>query len=218
MFLDSIFRDYSIPAFYFHRIEESAGPITNTFFEIVDGQQRVDAIFTYSENAFQLIDPSDTSGFRFPNFVKDRPCPWAGLRYKELHDDLKKKLRNTKIVAYELTTNDENEIRDLFIRLQGGTALTPQDKRDSWPGNFTEFVLILFVRIGGLLRRRVRRHEKSSEIPVRGPHPAGNAFFGKRVARRRADEVHVERAGKIGADFGGSGRGRIVGLCHGAAT
>ena len=26
-----------------------------------------------------------------------------------------------------------------------GTPLTPQDKRDSWPGNFTEFVL----RVGG---------------------------------------------------------------------
>lgn len=78
MFLDSIFRDYSIPAFYFHEIKESAAGITNTFFEIVDGQQRVDAIYTFSENAFQLVDPvQDTSGFRFPNFVKDRPCPWA---------------------------------------------------------------------------------------------------------------------------------------------
>ena len=145
MFLDSIFRDYSIPAFYFHKITAGAGAITNTFLQIVDGQQRVDAIFTYSENAFQLIDPSDTSGVRFPEFVKDRPCPWAGLRYDELPSDLKEKLRSTKIVAYELTTKDENEIRDLFIRLQGGTALTPQDKRDSWPGNFTEFVL----RVGG---------------------------------------------------------------------
>lgn len=145
MFLDSIFRDYSIPAFYFHEIKESAAGIINTFYEIVDGQQRVDAIYTYSENAFQLIDPSDTSGFRFPNFVKDRPCPWAARRYEELQEDLKKKLRETKIVAYKLTTDDENEIRDLFIRLQGGTALTPQDKRDSWPGNFTEFVL----RVGG---------------------------------------------------------------------
>ena len=48
-------------------------------------------------------------------------------------------------MVYEITTEDENSIRDLFIRLQGGIPLTPQDKRDSWPGNFTEFVL----RIGG---------------------------------------------------------------------
>ena len=134
MFLDSIFRDYSIPAFYFHRIEESAGPITNTFFEIVDGQQRVDAIITYSENAFQLIDPSDTSGFRFPNFVKDRPCPWAGLRHKELHDDLKKKLRNTKIVAYKLTTNDENEIRDCSFASKAAPPLHRKTSVTLGPG------------------------------------------------------------------------------------
>ena len=145
MFLDSIFREYSIPAFYFHERKVSAGRVSNTFYEIVDGQQRVDAIYTYSENAFQLIDPADTSGFRFPNFVKDKPCPWAGLRYNELSNDLQDKLKKTKIVTYKLITDDENEIRDLFIRLQGGTALTPQDKRDSWPGNFTEFVL----RVGG---------------------------------------------------------------------
>ena len=52
---------------------------------------------------------------------------------------------NHKMVVYEITTNNGNEIRDLFIRLQGGTPLTPQDKRDSWPGNFTDFIL----KIGG---------------------------------------------------------------------
>lgn len=145
MFLDSIFRDYSIPAFYFHVIKTRAGAICNTFYDIVDGQQRVDAICTYAENAFPLIDPRDTTVTRFPNFVKDNPCPWAGLRYNELSSELKNKLRETKVVAYKLETDDENEVRDLFIRLQGGTALTPQDKRDSWPGNFTEFVL----RTGG---------------------------------------------------------------------
>ncbi len=145
MFIDSIFRGYSIPAFYFHKKELSAGPMTSTHYEIVDGQQRVDAIYSYSEGAFPLLNPSDGSGFKFPNFVKDDECPWGGKRFKELSEDLKKKLLNHKIVAYEITTTNENEIRDLFIRLQGGTPLTPQDKRDSWPGNFTDFVL----RIGG---------------------------------------------------------------------
>ena len=145
MFIDSIFRGYSIPAFYFHKNEKSAGSITNTYFDIVDGQQRIDAIYSYSEGAFILFDPSDDSGFRFPNFVKDDPCPWGGKRFFDLPEDLKDKLRSHKIVVYEIITTNENKIRDLFIRLQGGTPLTPQDKRDSWPGNFTEFVL----RVGG---------------------------------------------------------------------
>ena len=145
MFIDSILRNYSIPAFYLHKKQTTAAGNTNTFYYIVDGQQRIDAIHSYSEGALSLLDPSQDSGFRFPNFVKSDSCPWAGKRFCELPDCTKNELMTHNIVVYEITTNNENEIRDLFIRLQGGTPLTPQDKRDSWPGNFTEFVL----RMGG---------------------------------------------------------------------
>lgn len=145
MFIDSIFRGYSIPAFYVHKRQTATTPFQNTHFDIVDGQQRINAIYTYSEGAFSLLDPSEDSSFRFPNFVKDFPCPWGGKRFGELSDELQAQLKSHKIVVYEITTANENSIRDLFIRLQGGTPLTPQDKRDSWPGNFTEFVL----RVGG---------------------------------------------------------------------
>lgn len=195
MFLDSIFRNYSIPAFYFHVIEVSAGPISNTHYDIVDGQQRVDAICTYSENAFQLDDPAETSRSRFPSFVKDKPCPWAAKRYGELTDELRDRLTSTRIVAYKLKTNDENEIRDLFIRLQGGTALTQQDKRDSWPGNFTEFVL----RVGGksqvdkwyglpLFREQVKGNE------IRRRQLAAQAFMLFHSVRREKEFCDIKSA------------------------
>jgi len=145
MFIDSIFRGYSIPAFYFHRQEISTTFATNTFFDIVDGQQRINALHSFYDDAFELLDPTSDTGFHFPNFVKGIPCPWGGKRFSELPQDLKDNLMSQKVVVFEITTKDENSIRDLFIRLQGGTPLTPQDKRDSWPGNFTEFVL----RVGG---------------------------------------------------------------------
>ena len=144
MFIDSVFRGYSIPAFYFHK-KLTSSFIKNTNYDIVDGQQRIDAIYSYSEGAFPMLDPSDDSGFRFPNFVRNDQCDWGGKRFEELSEELKDKLKNHKIVVYEITTENESEIRDLFIRLQGGTPLTPQDKRDSWPGHFTEFVL----KVGG---------------------------------------------------------------------
>ena len=145
MFIDSIYRGYSIPAFYFHKKETSAAGITNKYYDIVDGQQRIDAIYSYSEGAYPLLDPSNKSEFRFPNFVKDNETTWGGKRFNELHETEREKLKSHKVVIYEITTTNENEIRDLFIRLQAGTPLNPQDKRDSWPGSFTEFVL----RIGG---------------------------------------------------------------------
>ena len=136
MFIDSIFRGYSIPAFYFHRKETSTTFATNTHFDIVDGQQRVDALQSYCEDAFELLDPSSDVGFRFPNFVRDEPCPWGGKRFSDLPEDLKVRLMSHQVVVFLISTGNENSIRDLFIRLQGGTPLTPQDKRDSWPGNF----------------------------------------------------------------------------------
>ena len=145
MFIDSIFRGYSIPAFYFHKKQTFSAGFHNTHFFIVDGQQRINAISSFSEGAFPLLDPSEVSGFQFPNFVKGAPCPWGGKRFDELTDELKCQLHTHNVVIYEITTDNENSIRDLFIRLQGGTPLTPQDKRDSWPGNYTDFVL----KVGG---------------------------------------------------------------------
>lgn len=149
MFIDSIFRGYSIPAFYLHlktaSVETSEQPIVSTHYDIVDGQQRIEAIYGYSEGGFALLDPLQDGDFTFPNFVKADDCPWGGKHYNELSDTLKEMLRAQAVVVYEITTDNENSIRDLFIRLQGGTPLTAQDKRDSWPGHFTEFVL----KIGG---------------------------------------------------------------------
>jgi hypothetical protein len=36
-----------------------------------------------------------------------------------------------------------NEARDLFVRLQAGMPLNAQEKRDAWPGQFTEYILKL---------------------------------------------------------------------------
>lgn len=103
MFIDSIFRSYSIPAFYFHKKQTSTRKIQNTHFDIVDGQQRINAIFSYSEDAFSLLDPSTDTGFRFPSFVKDYPCEWGGKRFGELSKDLQDQLKNHRIVVYEIT-------------------------------------------------------------------------------------------------------------------
>lgn len=148
MFIDSVFRGYSIPAFYFHERKSSVGEITNTFYDIVDGQQRIDAIYGYSQDRFKLADPAAEGDFRFPRFVKAKPCPWAGKLFGELERELQRQMFATETVIYQISDCEDDEIRDLFIRLQGGTPLTAQDKRDSWPGNFTEYVLTVGGKAG----------------------------------------------------------------------
>jgi hypothetical protein len=73
------------------------------------------------------------------------PCPWAGCNFDSLSSDLKSKFHNTRLFVVKISTATPHEARDLFIRLQAGLPLNAQEKRDAWPGGFTEFIL----KVGG---------------------------------------------------------------------
>lgn len=119
--IDSIMRSYPLPLIYLHhKVNEIAG-MRNERLEIIDGQQRIDAIYRFGEDAFKLFDPiKDEKQARFPNFLKNKPCPWARANFLSLSPDLREKFLNTELLVVMVTTNDEDEARDLFIRLQSG--------------------------------------------------------------------------------------------------
>lgn len=147
--VDSLLRGYPIPLIYFHHIRQEAGPLVSQRFEIIDGQQRINSIAEYCEGAFKLFDPAkDHAEARFPEFIKRQHCPWGGKRFQDLPDPLKEKLLATPLNVVKIETHDSNEARDLFVRLQSGMPLTSQEKRDAWPGEFTDFVLNLAGKPG----------------------------------------------------------------------
>ena len=141
-FIDSVLRGYPIPAFYFHDRKTESHGLKQEFLHIIDGQQRINAIRAFVDGEFALLDPNSKGELRFPNFAKDEACPWAGKRFGDLDEKLQNQFLDKVVVVYEIAADNVNRIRDLFIRLQGGVPLNPQEKRDSWPGDFTEFVLI----------------------------------------------------------------------------
>lgn len=147
--IDSVLRGYPIPMFYFHHIQQVAGKLISQRYEVIDGQQRVDALSEYCEGAFKLFDPQkDAAEARFPDFIKQQPCPWGGKLFQELDDGLKAQLRETPLRIIKIETDDANEARDLFVRLQAGMPLNSQEKRDAWPGQFTDFILRLAGKPG----------------------------------------------------------------------
>jgi len=144
--VDSIFRGYPLPMIFLHHIKQTAGRLVSERYEIVDGQQRIAAIADFVDGAFDLFDPEkDAHEARFPDFIKRQPCPWAGRNFKDLSELHKKQLLDSMLPVAYITTENENEARDLFVRLQSGMPLNSQEKRDAWPGRFTDFVL----RLGG---------------------------------------------------------------------
>jgi hypothetical protein len=146
--VDSVLRGYPIPLIYFHHIRQEAGRLISERFEIIDGQQRINALDEFHEGAYKLFDPvKDEAEARFPEFIKKQPCPWGGKSFNDLTDDLKAAFLGASLRIVKIETHESNEARDLFVRLQAGMPLNSQEKRDAWPGQFTDFIL----RLGGKL-------------------------------------------------------------------
>ena len=115
-------------------------------YEVIDGQQRINALSDFHEGAFKLFDPvKDEAEARFPDFIKHQPCPWAQSAFHDLSEEMKTRFLDAPLRIVQIETHDPNEARDLFVRLQSGMPLNSQEKRDAWPGQFTDFVL----RLGG---------------------------------------------------------------------
>ena len=87
----------------------------------------------------------DDKQARFPNFLQELPCPWGGKSFEGLTEELKSQLLETKLPVAFIEPDVDHEVRDLFVRLQSGFPLNAQERRDSYPGQFTEFIL----RLGG---------------------------------------------------------------------
>lgn len=152
MLIDSILRGYPIPQFYFHKKSKvSSGPeqMRQDLLEVIDGQQRLDAIKDFMNDAYSLFDPKTTRRTTsFPKHIREQSCPWAGFKFSQLPSDLSAKFVRTNMTVVVITTDSEFEARDLFIRLQSGLPLNAQEKRDAWPGNFSEFVLRMVGKKG----------------------------------------------------------------------
>ena len=113
--------------------------------QIIDGQQQCEALKKFIYGDLQLLEVADEAS-KLPAFLRDTeryPCPWSGQRYITLPEELRDQLNNTELETAFIKDADDAEVRDLFIRLQSGSPLNNQEKRDAYPGDFTDFILKL---------------------------------------------------------------------------
>jgi len=143
--------------------EKGLGAAPSERFEIIDGQQRILALVDYFRDSYALL-AQDNQKLRLPQSLRLTGAPWALKRYSELPTDLRQNLDEYRIPAYlvkEVLNSDE--VRDLFIRLQSGTALTRQQVRDAWPGQLGPQIELW----AGKLKRRPK-YSFYDAVDVRG--------------------------------------------------
>lgn len=139
--IDSILRGYPIPSIFLHRkSKRSLGGEATVKHEVVDGQQRIIALSDFLSDKFALLDPHDKK-LKLPLSMRDTPVSWARKSFSMLGPDDQQRLKSRELDVYILDNVDhEDQVRDLFIRLQSGTALTRQQIRDAWPGAVGPFI------------------------------------------------------------------------------
>lgn len=126
LLIDSLLQDIDIPKLYFRSID-----VDGYHYEVVDGQQRLRAISEYLSSGYPLSEEADAiDGHKV-----------AGLRMKELHHELQMKLQNTQLDVCVLQSGyTDDDIEEIFLRLQNGTPLNAAEKRRALPGNMRHVV------------------------------------------------------------------------------
>ena len=120
LLIDSILRGWKLPKFYF--LKTGADPPE---YEVVDGQQRLAAIFEFFDNELRL-SAGAAQEFR-------------AHYYKELPERVSDKFDDFEIEFDEITQAGELELKDFFQRLQGGLPLTSSEKLNSVHSKLQKF-------------------------------------------------------------------------------
>jgi hypothetical protein len=125
--IDTILNDRPIPIFFFGR---ATSPQTGRqSYTIIDGQQRLRAIFDYLADQFSLTE----SGKKERYYKK---------KFSALPTDLQEHIRNYDLVVEELSGYTDADIRDMFVRMNRYVVkLSPQELRHARAqGQFRDFV------------------------------------------------------------------------------
>ena len=115
LLIDSLFRDYDIPKIYFRDVTRDG----KQMYEIIDGQQRLFAIFDFLDDKFAM--PSDTD----PAFDEDI----SNKTWSELSSSVQIQFNNIALDVVHLVEYSDQEIDEMFLRLQNGTPLKAAEKR-----------------------------------------------------------------------------------------
>lgn len=130
LLIDTILRGYDIPKMYWQRLPKGG----QFEFAVIDGQQRLRTVWEFCAGQFALSrNMEDVDGVEI-----------RSKKYADLDFNLRSKFDiyfiDVVIVEDAVQDEDEDEIRDMFLRLQNGTTLKAQEKRNAMTGQMRDFV------------------------------------------------------------------------------
>lgn len=122
LLMDTILKKMHIPPIYFRVLD-------NDYYECVDGQQRCTAVFDFFDNKFSLS--------------KKYSVTFGGKFFKDLPAEIRDRFDEYEIMVFEIVNASDDEIKEMFKRLQKGMSLTSGEKLKAETGNIRNFIVEL---------------------------------------------------------------------------
>ncbi len=126
LLIDSLLRGYDIPKIYLRKLSEGS-PV---LFDVVDGVQRLTSIWRFLDDDLAI----------------PKRCTYPGLgsvsgrKWSALPQDAKDRFQFSAVTVTELEDAEEEDIRELFQRLQKGEPLNAAERRNAMLGPVRDFV------------------------------------------------------------------------------
>ena len=159
--IDTILNDRPIPLLFLQRV--SSAQTGRPGYAVIDGQQRLRAIFEFIDDRFRLTQSS-------------RNAPYFNKKYSELSQRYQSAIDAYDLPVQELTGYTDHDIKDVFVRMNRYVLkLSPQELRHAkGTGKFSEFVERLgkldFWKTHKILspqqRKRMRAVELAAELAI----------------------------------------------------
>lgn len=132
--VESLLLEMPVPEIYIHQVNAEDG---TTRYAVVDGQQRIRAVLQFIGSE---TDPQEEEYNRFILDKLDPESVFYNLMFADLNADQKKSFYGYRFTVRYLDTENEDEVRDMFRRLNRFlTPLNAQELRNStYQGPFVQ--------------------------------------------------------------------------------
>ena len=127
LLIDSLLRGFSVPTIFLRKLPDGS----TYLFDVVDGKQRLTAIWRFMSDDIALL----ASAKPFPNLGD-----LSGKRWSELNPKARDKLQFESVTVSRISDATNEEIRELFLRLQEGEPLNAAEVRNAMAGPLRDYV------------------------------------------------------------------------------
>ncbi|MCX6938463.1 MAG: DUF262 domain-containing protein [Verrucomicrobia bacterium] len=135
LLIDSILNRYDIPKLYFHKLDRQAIKSSNKMYAVVDGRQRLEAIFDFMDGKYELADDFE--------YLLDETVDMRGLNANDIakkYPRIKQRFDAFNLPVVCVETDDLELIEEMFSRLNEAVPLNAAEKRNAIGGEMARTV------------------------------------------------------------------------------